>query len=185
MTETRKKVLSLFEAHRETPGAPFDESHFLDYLLANPRQNRAVNNSFKGLRRLNAFRDRLQYEFEIFFSVKDREANYSLDRFVERVEELKNNPASSLASLRSPMKGKVEGIVVVGPLLFWVPAFVFREHAVIASLLFVSGAGLLGFFVRVYWRERNYLNRLYVKIKTSSQSEAQQGAPGDAAKRRT
>jgi hypothetical protein len=97
----KERVLRLFERHRKTPGAPFDESHFLDYLLARPKRRHAVYNSFTGLRRFNAFIDAVQLEFSVFFSVKDREANYSLQKFVERVGQLKSSPRSSLASLRN------------------------------------------------------------------------------------
>lgn len=182
MTDTRQRVLDLFEAHREKPGAPYEERHFLDFLLAEPRQNRAVYNSFKGLRRFNAFLDQLQYEFAVFFSSKDRDANYSLDRFVKRVAELRSKPASSLASLRGPMKGQVEGIVVVGPLLFWLPAVALRNHGAIALALSACGMALLVFFLLIYRRERRYLARLQLKIKASSKGGAQPCSQQDAAR---
>jgi hypothetical protein len=34
----RDVVLELFQQHRATPGAPFDESHFTDFLLAYPKR---------------------------------------------------------------------------------------------------------------------------------------------------
>jgi hypothetical protein len=172
MTDTREGVLALFEAHREKPGAPYEESHFLDFLLAEPRQRRAVYDSFKSLRRFNAFLGELQWEFAIFLSGRDRDANYSLSRFVERVDELRVRPISSLASLRGPMKGKVEGIVLVGLLLFWLPAVALRDHIVIASALFACGTALLVFFLLIYRRERSYLTRLHQKIKEASESDA-------------
>jgi hypothetical protein len=43
----REAVLEVFERHRAAPGTPFDESHFLDYLLAKPRDQRAVHDSLK------------------------------------------------------------------------------------------------------------------------------------------
>jgi hypothetical protein len=48
----RAKVIELFEKHRATPGASFDEQHFLDFLLRGPRKTRAVYDSFRGLRRV-------------------------------------------------------------------------------------------------------------------------------------
>ncbi|QPK63947.1 hypothetical protein IVG45_02915 [Methylomonas sp. LL1] len=171
MPNIREKVLQLYESHREEPGAPYDESHFLDFLLADGA-TKSVYNSFKGLRRFNAFWDEVQYEYAIFFSIKDRDANYSLERFVQRVEELIEKPSSSLASLRKPMKGYVEGIVVVGPLLFWIPALALLNHIVIAAALFSCGAVLLLYFFLIYRRERMYLKRLHQKIKM-----AQQGRP--------
>jgi hypothetical protein len=87
----REKVVALFERHRATPGTPDEADHFLDILLAKPRRKRATYNSFRGLRRFNAFIDEVQLEFGICFSLKDREANYSLDRFVERVVTLERS----------------------------------------------------------------------------------------------
>jgi len=168
MQAIRDKVLELFEQHRETPGAPYDESHFLDFLLVNPRQKNAMTHSFRGLRRLNAFRDQIQNEFMIFFSSKDRDTNYSLERFVARIAELQNNPAASLASMRRPMQGRVEGIVVFGPLAFFLPAFILRDYIVLAILLFTCGIGLLGFFLRFYRRERLNLQQLHHRIKQGS-----------------
>jgi hypothetical protein len=183
MADTRERVLALFEAHREKPGAPFEESHFLDFLLAEPRQHRAIYDSFKGLRRFNAFLRQLQWEFAIFLSSKDRDANSSLNRFVERVDELRGEPASSLASLRRPMRGKVEGIVLVGLLLFWLPAVALRDHIVIASALFACGIALLVFFLLIYRRERNYLARLHQKIKEASESDTQPRVAADGHQR--
>ena len=37
----RERVLVIFEEHRETPGATFDDAHFLDFLLAARRCRRS------------------------------------------------------------------------------------------------------------------------------------------------
>lgn len=182
MANIHEKVLQLFESHREAPGAPYDERHFLDFLLADGA-NRGVYNSFKGLRRFNAFWDEVQYEYAIYFSIKDRDANYSLERFVQRIEELIEKPNSSLAALRKPMKGYVEGIVVVGPLLFWLPALALLDHIAIASTLFACGAVLLIYFFLIYRRERIYLNRLHQKIKMAQESSPTRHSRGTPQKR--
>src|SRR5688572_14968620 len=100
----RARVVELFESHRERPGTPFDATHFLDFLLAEPKGKGAVRNSFGGLRRFNAFIDAVQLEFAVYFSIKDRESNHSVDGFAARVEELMASPASSLASLRNQVQ---------------------------------------------------------------------------------
>lgn len=97
----REAVLGIFERHRATPGAPFNESNFLDYLLATPKKTRAVHDSFSGLRRYNAFIDEVQIHFSICFSQQDFEASYTLSKFVERVRELRSSRRSSLASFRN------------------------------------------------------------------------------------
>ncbi len=74
--DARTRIIQLFEKHRAAPGAPYDEGHFLDFLLRDPKKERAVYNSFSGLRRFNAFLDEVQYELGVCFSLDDRDANY-------------------------------------------------------------------------------------------------------------
>src|SRR5262245_55741092 len=93
----RQRVIALFEKHRAVPGAPYDEAHFIDYLLADPKKKGAVHDSFRGLRRYNAFIDEMQYEFAICFSQNDFYANYALHKFVDRVTELEKSRRGSLA----------------------------------------------------------------------------------------
>lgn len=90
---TRNRILALFEKHRATPNAQYDDDHFLDFLLASPKQKRAVYNSFRGLRRFNAFLDEVQNEFAVCFSIEDRDANYPIDKFVNRIQELQKSQA--------------------------------------------------------------------------------------------
>jgi hypothetical protein len=166
----REIILELFERHRQTPGAPFHESRFLDYLLANPSRKHAVHNSFSGPRRFNAFIDAVQLEFSICFSVRDREAHYSLEKFVDRVGVLKNSRRSSLASLRNQQpRGFDWGIAFVLnlfgalPLIFamklWRPL-----GALVAILLVLANAGL----VRFYRREQAYHARLLAQVQGSA-----------------
>lgn len=102
----RKKIIELFEKHRATPGAPCDEAHFLDFLLAKPKSKRAVYNSFGGPRRFNAFVDDVQYEFAVCLSMKDRNENYPLAKFVSRVLELQKSRCGSLKSLDNQVKAE-------------------------------------------------------------------------------
>jgi hypothetical protein len=101
LTPIQDAVLQLFERHRAAPGTPFEESRFLEFLLAHPKEKRAVHNSFSGLRRCNAFISEVQLHFSIGFSLKDFEANYSLARFAQRVAEFQASRRASLASLRN------------------------------------------------------------------------------------
>jgi hypothetical protein len=166
----RDIVLELFERHREAPGEPFDESRFLDYLLASPRGARAVRNSFSGLRRFNAFIDDVQLEFSICFSVRDREAHYSVQKFVDRVGVLKRSRRSSLASLRNQQANGFGWSTV-----FWLDLFavilllivlaVSRTLAAAAAVLLA--AGNLG-ILRLYLRERAYQERLAAQLQGSA-----------------
>jgi hypothetical protein len=98
---TREYVLATFEKCRAVPGADFDESHFLDYLLADPNGKGAIRNSFAGLRRFNRFMDLVEVELGVCFSQSDLERPFSVDAFVERASVLQSSPGGSLASLKN------------------------------------------------------------------------------------
>jgi hypothetical protein len=166
----REIILELFERHRETPGEPFDEARFLDHLLANPRRPRAVYNSFAGLRRFNAFIDAVQLELSICFSVRDREAHYSLAKFVERAGALKRSRRSSVASLRNQQAhGFGWGTV------FWLDVFALILLAMVLAvspalaalggvLLVIANMGVL----RLYLRDRANHRRLAAQLQGSA-----------------
>lgn len=107
----RQRILELFEKHRATPGAPFEETHFLDFLLPNPAQKRAVYDSFKGVRRLNAFLDDVQDDFAVCLSIADRTDNLSLTKLVDRVQQLEKSPRGSLASLNNRVAADRKSVV--------------------------------------------------------------------------
>lgn len=167
MAAHRDTVVALFEKHRATPGAPFDEAHFLDFLVAHPKGKGAVRNSFRGLRRFNAFLDDVQYHFAICFSIKDREANYALDRFVERVKELETSRRSSLASLKNQIKaGPGWMAVFVADFVLVVVAAVASRIGVWALTAVVAVAILLnGAFLKFAAREKRYHARLLARIE--------------------
>jgi hypothetical protein len=165
MSAERERILALFEKHRAAPGTPYDESHFLDFLMSKPKGKGAVYNSFRGLRRFNAFLDEVQYEFAICFSIKDRSAHYTLDKFVTRVQELQGSSRSSLASLRNQMQGRPNlNVVVFSNLILLGPAIGARKYpwalgCVVAVIALVN----LAFFL-FHRRERTYQARLLARI---------------------
>lgn len=156
------------------PGAPFDESHFLDYLMTKPKYKRAVYNSFSGLRRYNAFIDELQLHFSICFSLRDFEANYPLDKLVQRIAELQASRRSCLASFRDQRRhGFGWGTIFIANLLavalVVASAQVSQPLAValIVILVFANVAVAL-FFAR--WRA--YSKRLMSQIQAKAQRDA-------------
>lgn len=97
----RLRVLDIFQAHRKLPGAPFEESHFLDYLLAAPRRRGAVFWSLPGRLRLKSFTEAVQLDFGLCFSGDDRRSNYPLVHYVQRVAVLRRSRRSSMSALRA------------------------------------------------------------------------------------
>jgi hypothetical protein len=166
----RDKVLAIFEKHRFAPGAPYDDGYFLDFLLPDPKKKGALYDSFRGLRRFNAFLDEVQYEFAICFSMEDRDANYSLDRFVDRVKELEKSRRSSLASLKNQMRAGV-GVNAIFfanfPLV--IIAIFARNNLWAVAVLVVVAAIINVWFVRFSVRARAYHARLLSKIQGAEQ----------------
>ena len=156
----KEKIITIFEKYRKVPGAKYHEENFLDYWVAGPKQKRAVYNSFSGLRRLNAFINEIQLEFSICFSEKDREANYSLDKLVSRIKELKASPNASLASLRNQMKHVADWnlLIVLNAIIFILSLWLKTLVSVILAVLI--NCGLLHFYIS----ERNYKKRLFESI---------------------
>jgi hypothetical protein len=170
MATHRDKVVALFEKHRITPGTPFDEDHFLDFLLSEPKKKRAVYDSFRGLRRFNAFIDEVQYEFAICFSLKDREANYCLDRFIDRVKELETSRRSSLASLNNQIKaGPGWNAIVVANFILLIFAIALRNSTWLLAAVIGAAALLNGWFLRFSRRAKSYHARLLARIKDKEQ----------------
>jgi hypothetical protein len=165
-TDHRARVLELFEKHRATPGAPYDETHFLDYLLPAPKAKRAVHNSFRGLRRYNAFIDDVQYEFAICFSMKDHEASYPLSKFLARVIELQGSRRGSLASLKHQMNaGPGWQVLVIADLLLLFAAAFAKSY--MWALLGVGVLALVvnAWFIRFAWRGKAYHRKLLAKLE--------------------
>jgi hypothetical protein len=166
--DARARILELFEKHRALPGAPFDQAHFLDFLLASPKRKDAVRNSFGGLRRFNAFVEEVQFEFGVCLSLRDCEANYSLDRFVERVLELQKTRRGSLMSLNNQIKAGVGWQVLVVANVFllvmaaWLKGSVFALTAIGLIALVVNI-----WFFRLAWNSKRYLAKLKDRIETT------------------
>jgi hypothetical protein len=161
----RERILALFEAHRETPGAKYDESRFLDFLLAEPARNRAVYESRAGLRRFNDFVDQLQLEYSIHLSQKDRDAHYPAEAFVARVLELRETPRASLASFQQHARVEVNWIAIaITNALVLLPALFLWQHPKWLAWLALPLLALNGFW---YWYTRRvtrYNQRLYQQL---------------------
>jgi len=167
----RDAVLAIFEKHRIAPGTPFDEDHFLDFLLPHPKGKRAVYNSFRGLRRFNAFIDEVQFEFAICFSMEDRDANYPLDRFVDRVNELETSRRSSLASLRSQTRAATEwNVAIVANLVLFAAAAALKNHAWVLALIALAAVLFNSWFLWLSARAKRYHAKLLAKIEGKEQT---------------
>lgn len=163
----RNRVIQLFEMHRATPGAPFDESHFLDFLLADPKAKGAIRNSFRGLRRFNLFLDEVQLELGVCFSIRDREANYPLDKFVARTLQLQQSRRSSLTSLQNQMKaGPGWTVLIVADFALLVLAGLARDNVWALVVIAVVATAANVSFLLFALRQRTYNLKLLQRLKS-------------------
>ncbi len=85
--ELKNQILEIFQRNRQTPQSPFDESHFLDYLLSPPATKNNIKNSFKGVSRYYRFFEDVELTFGICFSLSDQDRFYSINQFVKKTKE--------------------------------------------------------------------------------------------------
>jgi hypothetical protein len=171
--DLRSRVLFYFEKCRVAPGAPFEEDRFLDYLLADPSKDRAAYNSIEGLRRLNRFINAIQLEFSVCFSMNDRDRNYGLLPFLERIRELTASKQSSLTSLRNRQKHSFGWVAVVFANLLAFPVWMaaFRWKPVIGWVVICSCVVGTGLAFRLYILDKLYLRRLRAQINGQSKND--------------
>jgi hypothetical protein len=172
-SEIQNRVLVLFGEHRESPLAPFDESHFLDYLVDPPNSLGGFRNSFSALRRYNKFLDAIQLDFSIYFSGKDRETNFGVEKFVFRIEQLRRNPNSSARSLSNAIKHSDTPIIVFGNLISVVVLFAVSGIPLVFFVLLAAVLVLNVLGARFIARSRRYQQRL---LKAISECKSGGGA---------
>jgi hypothetical protein len=150
----RERVLVIFEEHRETPGAAFDEAHFLDFLLAAPEKKRAVYDSVAGMKRLDAFLDQIQLEYSICFTHAERNANFALDAFVERVVALAEAPRTSMVSFQGLSRPFFDWPVAgVGNVVILLAVLALLDRPWIVAIIVAIGLALNGLWL---WSRRRY-----------------------------
>jgi hypothetical protein len=150
----RERVLVIFEEHRETPGAAFDEGNFLDFLLAAPEKKRAVYESAAGMKRLDAFLDQIQLEYSICFSHAERGANYPLDAFVAKVMALVEAPRTSMVSFQGLAKPMFDWPVAgVGNIVVLLLVLAQLDRPWVVAILVGLGLALNGLWL---WSRRRY-----------------------------
>jgi hypothetical protein len=72
-SDIRQRLLEVFEAVRELPGSDFEPERFIHYLVANPKGNLNIHNSFKGKRYFVKFIQQVEVTFAVCFSNNDLE----------------------------------------------------------------------------------------------------------------
>jgi hypothetical protein len=165
---TRDQALAAFERFRAVPGAPFEESHFLDYLVANSARRGSTSNG-EGRRRLIDFIEAIQLEYGICFSLADLDRSFSLDAFVERANVLQASRRGSLASLKTQERADPGWTAVVLLDLILVGISVhFRSTPVVPVILLFLAVLLSAAFAVFANRNRRYLVDLRNRIESNT-----------------
>jgi hypothetical protein len=164
----RRRVVALFERHRATPGAPYDERHFMDFLLKERMGRRTVADGLHATRRLNAFINDIQYEFAICFAASERHANHSLQDFVERVVDLGRLRHQMRWRWKDQLTAGLEwAATVLANIVLLIAAVTWRDHAF--ALAVVGGGAVLvnAWFGACGLRALDYCRRLHSRIAAS------------------
>lgn len=138
--ELRAKLVELFETHRETPGAAFDDSTFLDYLLAKPAGRGAIRNSVTGLGRLHRFIRDVELDQGICLSDDELERDWSSFELAKRVRHKRKNPGAGLRFVAERL-AKEQSAFMQGAL--WLNLIVI---VAVVTLAGVIGSKLFGLF---------------------------------------
>ena len=163
--DIRRTTIDIFQKNRSKKSEYFNEDYFLTYLIATPQQNHKIghiHNSFDGNRRHNSFLDDIQLEFAICFSFKDKDKNYSLEKFISRIEELTNNKRATNSALNYRLNQKYgwHRLVIIN-LVFLIILFQgFKRNIILGVFLgtLVLGINLLSIFI--YQKEKTYYQKL-------------------------
>jgi hypothetical protein len=163
--DVRGRLVEIFEACRKKPHAPYDEERFLDFLIEPPAKHGQIKNGFAGNLRYVRFIDKVQAEFSVYFSTKDRDTNYSLDGFARRIQSLRQKPEGSVRSLRNSMAHSDSNAVIFANIVLLLFVALSRNvdwlfPFAVAVWLCVNGGFI--WFVR---RERNYQKALLGRIE--------------------
>ncbi|HET6777632.1 MAG TPA: hypothetical protein VFH26_01960 [Gemmatimonadales bacterium] len=100
-THIRKRLLSIFEQVRQSPGAPYEPERLLAFLTDPPApEGRRVADSFAGRRRVVRFMNAIQLESGICFTVKEWDRGFSLEELANLVAVKMAKPDQGLRLAR-------------------------------------------------------------------------------------
>ena len=163
--DVRLRLLTIFGECRQKPDARFDELRFLNYLTEPPTEDGQVKSSFAGNRRFVRFINNVQTEFSVCFSMKDWETNFSIDRFIDRIQYLRGRPDGSLRSLKNAMaQSSLNAVITINILLVSFLALS-RNIQWLFILLGTIWLGVNAWMIWFFRRDRKYHESLLKQIE--------------------
>lgn len=167
----RDTIVNLFEAARQTQGAPYEADRFMAFLTTPPvPKGRRVADTFAGRRRYVRFIESVQLSCGLVFNNEEWERGYSLDDFVALVTQKAAKPGPSLRLAEQRLKeanarrvnDPVKFALLASPLL----VFVFALSNPIARVVFAGLWATIASGVTVFSiRENRYAAQLVARIK--------------------
>ena len=164
-TDVRNRLLTIFEECRQEPSSPYDEQRFLDHLIEPPSKHGEIKSRFAGNRRFNRFIDKVQTEYSVYFSQRDWETNFSVDRFVQRIQKLRQRPNGSLRSLKNAMTQSDSNAVIFVNVVLLLFVAMSRNVGWLFVVTVALWLGVNGWLIWFYRRERKRLKSLLKQIE--------------------
>lgn len=172
-------ILRVFAQHRENPAASLDAENLASHLMADNRPLDKVRNSFKALRRLNAFYGALQLECAVCFEDNIAEKNWSVESLAEHIAAKKKNPSAQKALVTKRIKRAERNlhfepvkfaIFVIGPiaLILFMLALKISGSLPFALVFPALGIAAVGGLYRITWGELAFYRKLGQLIQKQS-----------------
>ncbi|GET46302.1 hypothetical protein [Capnocytophaga felis] len=131
-TEIRERILKVFNSCRSKKNTPFEESHFMDFLMFPPCKKNQIRNSFRGADKHGIFMRKIELEFGICFTLSDYDSTFSLDDFTQKVLERIGKTKSNKNIIKQRMNEKnyfifeIVTLLILGTLYYffgihWLP----------------------------------------------------------------
>jgi hypothetical protein len=175
----REQIKEAFEASRESPGSPYEESEIIWHLVSDPKGPAGIHNTFKGKRRLSEFLMAIEAKFAVCFSLKDWESLKSLNQIEDRIAYLLDTPKSSLGSIRNILKARPPDMLVLLVFILSAPLV-----ALAAKVLGVLGLAvlLLPIFLAAKMfqsdrKNKDFYRDLEARIRADGPLDATGGSP--------
>ena len=170
-TEIRERVLKIFCQCRSKADAPFDESHFMDFLLYPPSKKDQFRNSFLGAYKHGNFMRKIELEFAICFTLSDYDSAFSLNAFCQKISQRIEKKSSNIALIKQRMNEKNYFIFEIAMLLILGALYYFLGLHWLPILLTPL------FLIAIFWvfyhriQEMSHTSKLQKKIFFLSDNE--------------
>lgn len=162
--EIRAHVLKIFEQVRQSPGKPFDESRFQDFLIDPPAAKDQIRGTFKGSRKHGEYMNAIELKFIICFSDDDSLKSYSVDKLTSKISQKISKTRGNKIVVRTRLSKKdtyIPEILLTALMIFLV--VIFRLHY-ISAFVILCWAIAVGWMINGRITSRKHDQLLYEKI---------------------